>query len=176
MGLKFWRAKMLYVLTGRNMNHIINCFRKNGVNIGEGCNIYSDLLTSEPYLITIKNNVTISNDVQFITHDSSVCKVIPDLSDFFGEISIGDNCFIGARSILLPGVTLANNIIVGAGSVVTKSFYEEGILIAGNPAKKISDVEVFKEKVMEHGFNITLLSPQEKRSLLLNNKNMFLKK
>lgn len=50
-------------------------------------------------------------------------------------IKIGKNCWIGANVVILPGVHLANNIIVGAGSVVTKSFLEENITIKGVPAK-----------------------------------------
>lgn len=57
------------------------------------------------------------------------------------EIKIGKNCWIGMNAMILPGVHLANHIIVGAGSVVTKSFEEENIVIAGNPARKIKDVE-----------------------------------
>lgn len=56
------------------------------------------------------------------------------------EIIIGNNCWIGMNSVILPGVKLANHIIVGAGSVVTKSFEEENIMIAGNPAKKIKSI------------------------------------
>jgi acetyltransferase-like isoleucine patch superfamily enzyme len=52
-------------------------------------------------------------------------------------IIIGDNVWLGADVIILPGVKLGNNIVVGAGSVVTKSFPEDDIVIAGNPAKII---------------------------------------
>ena len=55
-------------------------------------------------------------------------------------VIIGEKCWIGMNSIILPGVKLANHIIVGAGSVVTKSFNEENIIIAGNPAKKIRNI------------------------------------
>jgi acetyltransferase-like isoleucine patch superfamily enzyme len=50
-------------------------------------------------------------------------------------IRIGDNCWIGAGAIILPGVYLGNHTIVGAGAVVTKSFPDGDILVAGNPAK-----------------------------------------
>lgn len=53
------------------------------------------------------------------------------------EIIIGDNVWLGANVVILPGVQIANNCVVGAGSVVTKSFLEEGSIIAGNPAKLI---------------------------------------
>lgn len=51
-------------------------------------------------------------------------------------VSIGDNCFLGARAIILKGVTLGHNCIIGAGSVVTKSFPPHSI-VAGNPASLI---------------------------------------
>jgi acetyltransferase-like isoleucine patch superfamily enzyme len=56
-------------------------------------------------------------------------------------ISIGRNCWIGMNSVVLPGVTLGDHTIVGAGSVVTKSFLDGNQLIAGNPAKVIRCLE-----------------------------------
>lgn len=51
-------------------------------------------------------------------------------------IKIGNNVWIGANAIILPGVEIGNNTIIGAGSVVTKSF-GDNLIIAGNPAKII---------------------------------------
>lgn len=52
---------------------------------------------------------------------------------------IGDNVFIGPCSSIIGDITIGNDIAIGAGSVVTRSFTEDGITIAGVPAKKISD-------------------------------------
>ncbi len=52
-------------------------------------------------------------------------------------VFIGEKCWIGMNSVILPGVTLGPNTVVGAGSVVTKSFLEGNCVIAGSPAKKI---------------------------------------
>ncbi len=56
------------------------------------------------------------------------------------EIVIGNCCWIGMNSVILPGVMLGDNTIVGAGSVVTKSFQEGHCIIAGNPAKLIRNL------------------------------------
>lgn len=56
------------------------------------------------------------------------------------DIKIGENCWIGMNSVILPGVNLGNNTIVGAGSIVTKSFPDGHCVIGGNPAKIIKDL------------------------------------
>lgn len=53
-------------------------------------------------------------------------------------VVIGKNCWIGANAVILPGVELGDNVIVGAGSVVTKSF-GNNLIIAGNPAVVIRE-------------------------------------
>ncbi|MEG1577922.1 MAG: acyltransferase, partial [Oscillospiraceae bacterium] len=52
-------------------------------------------------------------------------------------VIIGERCWIGMNSVILPGVTLGNHTIVGAGSIVTKSFPTGNCVIVGNPAKLI---------------------------------------
>ena len=74
-----------------------------------------------------------------------------DLDDYekhpsMSPIIIGDNCWIGAGSILLPGVVLANHVVVAAGSVVTKSFTEDNVLIGGTPARVIKHLNCYKGK------------------------------
>ena len=64
------------------------------------------------------------------------------------SFEIGDNCFIGMNAIIMPGVTLGNNVIVGSGSVVTKSFPDD-VVVAGNPAKIICTLEEFYNKRKE---------------------------
>jgi acetyltransferase-like isoleucine patch superfamily enzyme len=64
------------------------------------------------------------------------------------EVRIGDYCWIGMNSVILPGVKLGDFTIVGAGSVVTKSFPEGHCIIAGNPAKLIRNLE--KEKCVRY--------------------------
>lgn len=103
-------------------------------------------MTLEPWLVEIGDNVTISGNVKFVTHDNSVAKLNVGGADVFGQIKIGNNCFIGQNALLMYGVELANNTIVAAGSVVCNSFDEERIIIGGNPAQKIGTWNAFAEK------------------------------
>lgn len=57
------------------------------------------------------------------------------------DVIIGKNCWIGMNSVILPGIILGDNTIVGAGSIVTKSFPQGHCVIAGNPAKIIKYLE-----------------------------------
>lgn len=95
---------------------------------------------SEPYLIKIGDHVTVSSYVTFVTHDGAtwVFRHRPEYAGLqrFGRIKIGNNCFIGARSIILPGVSIGENCVVGAGSVVTRSV-PDNTVIAGSPARTI---------------------------------------
>lgn len=126
---------------------LIDYYRKMGVKIGQHCLICSNLMTKEPFLIEIGDNVTISTNVSFVTHDNCVKLLFPNQSDCFGKIKIGNNCFVRQNSTILYGVTIADNVIVAAGSVVSKSFSESNIIIGGNPAKIIGDWKTFKEKI-----------------------------
>lgn len=150
--------------------HLQRC----GMKIGERTYIFSDHLeTAEPYLVTIGDDTMVAPDVRFITHDASASYYCPGASDFFGRINIGNHCFLGMSSIILPGVTLADNCIVGAGSVVTKSFLEQGSVIAGNPARKICTVDELGERHKKYALNTWGMSFQEKKDYLLSNEMKF---
>lgn len=157
-------------------NKINNLFRADGIKVGSKCRIYSDIRTSESYLIEIGNNVSISTEVLFLTHDNSVIKFCENATDIFGKIEIGDNCFIGARATILPGVKLADSIVVGAGSVVTKSFTEAGSIIAGNPAKIIGNIDNKREVLQKKCFNIENMTAREKRNAIQQHSERIIKK
>lgn len=164
------------VLRKDTMDIKLDWFRKQGVKIGENVRSFSELNAAEPYLLEIGNNVTISNGVSFTTHDYSISKVIPNAVDLFGKIKIGDNCFIGQNSIILLGVELANNVIVGAGSVVTKSFLEEGTIIGGNPAKVIGNTKDFGEKYKDCIIDIIGLYGDARKNKILSEQDKFIKR
>lgn len=104
-------------------------------------------------MLEIKDDVVISTDVMFVLHDFSASRVVKGTSNMFGKIVIGNNSFIGARSVIMYGVELADNTIVAAGSVVTKSFREGNVVIGGNPAKVIGTWDRLRQKVEIFGNN-----------------------
>ena len=101
-------------------------------NLGKNVQIVGNAnFGSEPYLIKIGDNTTISFDCAFVTHDAAT-RVIRNLPDgdketvIYGPIVIGKNCFIGCRTVILPNVTIGDNVIIGAeeyadGDVFTNS-------------------------------------------------------
>lgn len=122
---------------------------KIGVNIGENCSISTSVsFGSEPYLIKIGNNVRISGEVIFVTHDGGfhvIRKNEYSNGDLYGKIEIGSNVFIGTRAIIMPNVKIEDNCIVGAGSIVTKDIPMNSI-VAGSPARIISNIEQYKSQ------------------------------
>lgn len=164
--LKYLMYKAAWRFVGAKRELINDFFRKNGIHIGNNTHINCNILTNESGLIYIGDNVTIAHDVQFITHDNSISRAIPGKGNLFGRITIGDGCFIGARSTLMYGVNLASDIIVAAGSVVTRSFDTSGIIIGGNPAKVISTYAAFASKSAANAVNVKGLSKNEFEKLL----------
>lgn len=168
--LQYQYYKIKGKLFGDNgQNCLQNYFRAQGMTIGEGCRIYSNIVTTESYLISIGDRVTISGEVLLITHDNSICKCMDGATDLFGKIAIGSNCFIGARSLILYGVSLADSIIVAAGSVVTHSFHEKGIIIGGVPAVKIGETHLLAERMKDKSWNLNGMAREEKDRLLREN-------
>ncbi|GEM62180.1 hypothetical protein SF1_01620 [Sphingobacterium faecium NBRC 15299] len=142
--------------------------RSIGVKIGRGCKIATRYFGSEPYLIEIGNHVQITSDVRFSNHGAAwVLREKYPKIDFFGKIKIGNNVYIGNCSIILPGVSIGDNVIIGAGSVVTKSF-PSNVIIGGNPAKVISDVKKFEETYLSYDLSTKGLDKKKKQDLLIN--------
>ncbi len=88
------------------------------------------------------DNVTISPGVKIIAANHDFCDYKKHTK--MPPIKIGDNCWLGANCIILPGVQLGEHVIVGAGAVVTKSF-SDNCLIGGVPAKLIKQIEPYCE-------------------------------
>jgi acetyltransferase-like isoleucine patch superfamily enzyme len=122
----------------------INYLRKKGMKIGQNCLINILSFSTEPYLIEIGDKVRIASGTQFITHDGSIRCFHDELpGGIFGKIKIGNNVFIGTNCIILLNTTIGDNCIIGAGSVVRGQFPPNSVII-GNPAKVITNINIQK--------------------------------
>lgn len=65
-------------------------------------------------------------------------------------IIIGDDCWLATGSIILPGVRLGNHVIVAAGAVVTQSFTEDNIVLAGVPARIVKRIGAYRREDFGH--------------------------
>lgn len=113
------------------------------IEIGGHKGIFSSLVLSGGCYIQAGNGVKIGNgtiwaqNVIIISANHNLSNDNKSWDTNREPVIIGENCWIGANAVILPGVTLGDNTIVGAGSIVTKSFHDHGQIIAGNPAKAI---------------------------------------
>lgn len=140
--------------------------KRIGVNFKGKCRIYGSsysMFGTEPWLINIGDNVHITLDVKFICHDGGTLifrKSIPDL-EITKPINIGNNVYIGVRSIIMPGVTIGNNCIIGAGSIVTKDIPSNSVY-AGIPAKFIKTSDEYLEKLKRESLHLGHLDGKAK--------------
>lgn len=135
--INFLRARFRKWL---NEEYWLEDYVKVGMKIGTGCDINPGLIVdhSHCWLIEIGNNVTIAPHVYLLAHDASIHRTLGHSR--IGKVILKDGSFIGARALIMPGVTVGENAIVAAGSIVTKSV-EKGKVVGGNPAKVICTVE-----------------------------------
>lgn len=123
---------------------------------------------SHCWLIEIGDHVTLAPRVHILAHDASMwhdcgyTKISP--------VHIGNNVFIGAGSIILPGVTIGDNVIIGAGSVVTHNVESDSVVV-GNPAQKIksytdfiAEQKAYIESKPCYGEEYTLRNPKLQES------------
>ncbi len=142
--------------------------RAIGVKVGKGCLISTTKFSSEPYLIEIGNYCRIATNVAFFTHGGlwSQRKKHKDL-EHFGKILVGNYTYIGEDSKIMPGVEIGSDVIVGAGSIVTRSV-PDGKIVAGNPARIVGETISFVERTKMLSLPTYGLSYSKKRKYLLS--------
>ena len=151
--------------------------RKLGVQCGNECRFLDDprlIFGTEPFLIKLGDHVEITHGCRFITHDGAVwCfrnkKDEYKSIDYFAPIRIGSNTFIGINSVILPGVNIGENCIIGAGSVVTKDI-PPNTVAAGVPARNIKSINEFEKKLFtENAIPTKKMNSGEKKEYIMKN-------
>ncbi len=102
------------------------------VVVGDNCKIQSHSFVCE--LVTIGNNCFIGHGVMFINDTFVQGKPAAGNKNLWKKTTIGNNVSIGSNATILP-VNICNNVVIGAGAVVTKDIETEGVYV-GNPAKR----------------------------------------
>lgn len=95
------------------------------------------------WLIDIGDNVTMAPRVHILCHDAST-KIFLNYTKI-GRVTIGNNVFIGAESVVLPGVTIGNNVVVGANSTVTHDIPDNTVVV-GSPARILCSLDEYLAK------------------------------
>lgn len=142
--------------------------RHIGVNIGKNCMIGTRNWPSEPYLVSIGDNVQVTAGVSIYTHGGGqpIRQYHPDF-DCFGKVTILDWAYIGAYSQIMPGVTIGEGALVAAGSVVTKTV-EPHTVVGGNPARFICRVDEYYERNKQYNLGTKSMTSKEKKEFLLS--------
>jgi len=109
------------------------------IHIGKNCNINNRAFIEAYYApVIIEDNVTIAGSAMISSHDGSFMNVLGK-EMIAKQIILKKQCFIGNNAVVLPGITINEKAIVGAGAVVTKDV-EEKTIVVGVPAKAIRKI------------------------------------
>ncbi|MDG1849889.1 MAG: acyltransferase [Flavobacteriales bacterium] len=120
-------------------------YRIKGYDIPYSAIIEGSVLLDKlhPTGIHVGENTLVAGGVTILSHDH--CKRVDNNQPFLIDTFIGKNCFVAVGAIILPGVKIGDEVIVGAGAVVTKDV-PSNCVVAGNPAK------IIREKIKMNDF------------------------
>lgn len=165
----------------RTQNYLAKLFlsptkyaRYIGVNIGENNLIKKSHWSSEPYLITVGSNCQLTSCKIYTHGGGQVVRHIDPTFDCYGKVTIGDYVYIGANSLIMPGVSIGNHVLISAGSVVTKSI-PDNMVVGGNPARIICSIEEYYERNKQYNISTKGISKWNKKRHILE-ANVFIKK
>lgn len=118
---------------------------KMGMKVGKGFKRLNGVILdpSHCWLIEIGDHVTLAPRVHILCHDASTKEFLNYTK--IGRVTIGNHVFIGAESVVLPGVTIGDRVIIGANSTVTHDMPNNSVA-AGSPARVICTLDSYLEK------------------------------
>ena len=121
---------------------------RRGLKVGKNLKRLNQVIIddSHAWLIEIGNDVTLAPRVHILAHDASTKTHLGYTK--IGCVKIGDRVFIGAGTVVLPNVTIGNDVIIGANSTVTHDLPDD-VVAVGSPARVICTTEEYLNKERE---------------------------
>lgn len=144
-------AKIVKELLGKSEGAFINppFYCDYGTNIEVGKNFMANYNCTilDVAKVRIGNNCMLAPNVAIYTAGHPIYPDVRNTQYEYGiEITIGDNVWIGGNTVVCPGVHIGNNVVIGAGSVVTKDI-PDWVVAAGNPCKVIRKITKEDERI-----------------------------
>lgn len=141
-----WQRSLLRLALPMPFPAGLGCYVSNWRNIHFHCDDLNNFQSSGTYFQNFAGNIYIGKgcyiapNVGIITANHDPLDL--DKHSLAQDVVLGTDCWVGMNSVILPGVVLGPSTVVGAGSVVTKSFRDGYCVIAGNPAKLIRSLNL----------------------------------
>ena len=141
--------------------------RSLGVKIGQNCRLLNVSFGTEPYLITLGDHVS-ATSTKFVTHDGGIWVFRDRFQDIdiVAPIKIGNNVYLGLDTVILPGVTIGDNVIIGARAVVTNDIPSNCVAV-GIPARPIKSIDDYWKNVEKKTLPTKQMSRKDKRKYFL---------
>lgn len=143
----------------RTSDAYISWLRSQGIQIGNGCVVRHQrtarIDVSRPTLVTIGDNVDMNMNFQILTHDWASLVFRSKYHDFVNSsahVTIGSNIYFGTNVTILKGVTIGDNCVIGAGSLVTHDIPANSVA-TGIPCKVVCSLETYYSKRKERGLS-----------------------
>ena len=171
-------GERIYRYIKKNFLHVdmrsqIEIAETNGFKHGERCAFMGEVIIDPGHcwLIEIGDDVTLAPRVHILAHDASTKRQLGYAR--IAEVTIGNNVFIGANSVILPGVHIGDNVVIGAGSVVTNDIPSNSVAV-GNPCKVISAYEDYMtrkknemtpDNVFDESYKIDAITEEKKAEM-----------
>lgn len=165
--IKLMKTRLKFLEKTVDSYYFTRILREEGIDCGEHTIFYGPLTQiidrERPWMLHIGDYCKITQGCIILCHDYSRSVLRRVYGNIIGEAGvtvIGDNCFIGMNSIILMGSQIGNNVIVGAGSVVSGKI-PDNVVVAGNPAKIIRTLEDHYEVRMNKTLGEAVLYAKE---------------
>ncbi len=137
--------------------------RRLGCRIGKNTEVYGWVIDRRcPHLVEIGADCILTGTCQVLAHDASTMVFDRDRRIRVGRTRILDRCFVGIGAVILPGVVVGPDAIVGANSVVTRDT-GSGVVVAGCPARVICTIDEYLSKQKSPESRTSLVSANTPR-------------